>query len=343
MIGFAARLVHWHAAHGRHDLPWQRARDPYRIWVSEVMLQQTQVATAIPYYERFIARFPDIATLADADIDEVMAHWSGLGYYSRARNLHHASRLLRDDHHGDFPQTLEEVTALPGIGRSTGAAILALAFDQREAILDGNCRRVYARHTGVADATQKELWAVADRYTPEQEVAAYTQAIMDLGATVCRRADPACGACPVATDCVALAQGRVADIPAPKKRGRLPMRSTVMVVVHNDADEILLRKRPPSGIWGGLWSLPEFESEADAMHALPGLLGAPVTLTARLPALNHRFTHFALTVQPLRLRIGSAQGVANDGSHAWVSMSDTNRFGTPRPVRRILAMLESAA
>lgn len=242
-MNFAARLLRWYDRHGRKDLPWQRARTPYTVWVSEVMLQQTQVATVIPYFERFMARFPDVRTLADAPLDAVLAHWSGLGYYSRARNLHRAAQQIRDRHGGVFPEDMDAIAALPGIGRSTAGAILAQALGQRHAILDGNVKRVLTRHRAIAgwpgqSAVERRLWEIAEAETPHARVADYTQAIMDLGAMVCTRARPRCGACPVADDCAARAAGTVSRYPAPKPRKTLPVRQTRMLLVTNGEGEV---------------------------------------------------------------------------------------------------------
>ncbi|MCA1798262.1 MAG: A/G-specific adenine glycosylase [Xanthomonadaceae bacterium] len=328
---FAARLLHWYAKHGRHGLPWQQDRSLYRVWVSEIMLQQTQVATVIPYYQRFIARFPDVGALADAHDDEVMRLWAGLGYYARARNMLRAARSVRDDHGGSFPETLDAVSALPGVGPSTAAAILALACDQRHPILDGNCRRVYARHAGIdgwpgARETAQRLWACAERYTPHGDAAAYTQAIMDLGATVCTRSRPACGQCPVAADCQAREHGLTAVLPAPRPRVVRPHREATVLVVRSSDGAFLLERRPPTGIWGGLWSLPE---------VLPQ--HAPEDAVA-LPTLRHAFTHFTLDIRPL-LVDATSESVRDAQAQAWVAPDTLDGYGLPSPIRKILARI----
>ena len=261
---FAAYLIAWHEHHGRHDLPWQQRRTAYRVWVSEIMLQQTQVATVIPYYERFMLRFPDVGTLAAAPVDEVLHLWSGLGYYARARNLHRAAVCITQEHAGCFPRDFDAVARLPGIGRSTAGAILALSLGERFPILDGNVRRVLSRHFGVEGspsdrAIQQKLWELSDDCTPTKHVDTYTQAVMDLGATVCVRRNPSCAACPVAATCVAHRSGRQHELPAPKPARTRRLRQVFMLAAVREDGGVLLERRPESGIWGGLWCLPEFE------------------------------------------------------------------------------------
>jgi A/G-specific adenine glycosylase len=265
---FASRIVNWQQRHGRHSLPWQATRDPYRIWLSEIMLQQTQVATVIPYFERFVARFPDLPALAAAHEDDVLALWSGLGYYSRARNLHAAARAIMAGHGGTFPAVPAAIAQLPGIGRSTAAAIAALAFGQPCAILDGNVKRVLTRHGGIAGwpgdkKTETALWTLAESLLPRTAVESYTQGMMDLGALVCTRSQPACSACPVKVDCIAHTQGRTQELPTPRPQKVLPEKQVQMLLLL-DRGELMLEKRPSRGIWGGLWSLPELAPGADA-------------------------------------------------------------------------------
>ena len=267
----APRLLAWHAQSGRHDLPWQKNRSAYRVWVSEIMLQQTQVATVIPYFERFMQRFPDVRALAEAPADEVLHLWTGLGYYARARNLHRAAQLIRDEHRGRFPRTFEAVMELPGIGRSTAGAILAISAGARHSILDGNVKRVLARFYAVEgapdeNATLEKLWQLADDNTPDKDVATYTQAIMDLGATRCTRGKPRCADCPIAAECRARIEGRQAEFPAAKRKRAARKQKHAVMLVARRASEVLLVQRPPSGIWGGLWCLPEFEHR-DAAEA----------------------------------------------------------------------------
>lgn len=343
MKPFAARLLAWFERHGRHDLPWQRDRDPYRIWVSEVMLQQTQVATVIAYFERFIAAFPTVTALADADEDAVLALWSGLGYYARARNLQAAARHIRDAHGGVFPRSFDAVSALPGVGPSTAGAILALAFDARHAILDGNCKRVYARHEGVEgwpgeSAVNARLWALAETRTPESGVAAYTQAIMDLGATVCTRAAPRCDACPVADDCVANATGRVAEIPAPRPRRARPHRTATLLVVRDTKGAFLLERRPGTGVWGGLWCPPLTASREEAAEIL-GRFGVRYEAGREHPPVRHGFTHFTLEIHPHESVVDSRHGEVAESDHRWIAPTALADIGLPAPVRGILTTL----
>src|SRR5262245_23889362 len=308
---FAEFLLAWFDVHGRHDLPWQSDPTPHRVWVSEVMLQQTQVETVRPYY----ARFPDVAALAAAPQDEVMRLWSGLGYYARARNLHRAAQEIVARHGGELPDSLEALTALPGIGRSTAGAILALAHGQRHPILDGNAKRVLARACLVEDAPDssaglRKLWALAQAATPAARVAAYTQAIMDLGATVCTRASPACERCPLSSGCGAFAAGRTGEIPAARRRAPRRLRQAHMVFALA-AGRVLLARRPPQGIWGGLWAGPEFP---DAKAAAAYMAGFGATATARrLPAIRHAFTHFDLDLEPWLLDLGTEARAVADG------------------------------
>ncbi|MBI3042887.1 MAG: A/G-specific adenine glycosylase [Betaproteobacteria bacterium] len=341
--GFAAKIVAWQKKHGRHDLPWQGTRDPYRIWLAETMLQQTQVATVIPYYNRFLARFPDVAALVHAPLDEVLRLWSGLGYYSRARNLHGAAHVIAAGHGGRFPRRFEQVAALPGVGRSTAAAICVFAYGARHAILDGNVRRVLARFRGIQGfpgekTVADRLWAVAERLLPRRNLEAYTQGLMDLGATVCTRARPRCAECPVHGDCVALRRGRVARLPAPRPRKPLPRKRTIMLVLTR-AGEVLLEKRPAAGIWGGMWCLPEAVRNADiAAHCLKRF-GVRVTEIERLPQMAHGFTHFKLNIQPLRLRVSALVPHAAEPGVVWLPLEEARGAAIPAPVRRILAAL----
>jgi A/G-specific adenine glycosylase len=340
---FGRRVVEWQRSHGRHDLPWQRDRDPYAIWVSEIMLQQTQVATVIPYYARFMARFPDIATLAHADIDAVLQLWSGLGYYSRARNLHAAARVVVGQYGGELPRDPHAIAALPGIGRSTAAAIAALAFDVRGAILDGNVRRVLCRVFGIdADpaqaAAERTLWALAQALAPERDIAAYTQGVMDLGATVCVRRGPRCGACPLRRDCVALRAGRVDELPRARKRRLQPQRSVAMLMLCHGA-RILLEKRPAAGIWGGLWSFPESAPDDDAADICERRFGATRLRIAPLPPLEHAFTHFRLQIQPLRIEVGRLRAQAAEPGILWLEPHEARAAAVPAPVRTLLDRL----
>lgn len=345
--GIAPRLLAWHAKAGRHDLPWQKHPDrestPYRVWVSEIMLQQTQVATVIPYYERFMARFPDARALADAPIDEVLHLWTGLGYYARARNLHRAAQIIRDQHGGRFPRTLEQAIDLPGIGRSTAGAILAISTGARHPILDGNVKRVLARHYAVGgaideNATLDSLWNLADEDTPAEGVAIYTQAIMDLGATLCTRSNPRCDACPIGEDCRARIEGRQAELPAGKRRrAARKQRHAIMLVARRDS-EVLLVQRPSTGIWGGLWCLPEFTDRDAAESFAASALDKATLADAALPDIEHSFTHFDLVITPLEARCrGDAR--VREGKSLWYDLAEPARVGLPAPIKTLLGSL----
>ena len=339
MRGFAARVVAWQRAHGRHDLPWQRTRDAYRVWLSEVMLQQTQVATVVPYYERFVAAFPDVRALAAADPDRVLALWSGLGYYSRARHLHEAARRVVGDHLGVFPADAATLATLPGIGASTAAAIAAFASGERGAILDGNVKRVLARHRGVggdpgAPAVEARLWAIARRLVPREHVEAYTQGMMDLGATLCARTKPRCGECPVARDCVARREGRTAELPGRRTRRALPRREVQLLWIER-AGEVLLERRPSTGVWGRLWSLPEADAGADPVAALVERHGVRARLVERLAPVEHAFTHYALTMHPVRLVATRMRGEA-PADCRWAARAELAGLALPAPIRSLL-------
>jgi A/G-specific adenine glycosylase len=328
---FSSRISRWQARHGRHDLPWQRSRDPYRIWISEIMLQQTQVSTVIPYYERFLARFPDVAALAAAKDEEVMSLWSGLGYYARARNLLAAARKVVEAGR-EFPGTFDALVELPGIGRSTAAAIAAFASGERRAILDGNVRRVLARHAGIAgdpSSTQvlSTLWSLAETRLPKQRIEAYTQGLMDLGATVCVARRPDCASCPVASDCIARLEERVGELPGRRRKAKGGRKSIAMLVVI-DRGEVLLEKRPPNGIWGGLWSLPEC-AESDVPKG-----------AQRMEPFIHAFTHFTLEVTPWRVRRTARVSRANP---VWLPLGEIEGAALPSPVKALLRRSASAA
>ena len=342
MDGFARRLLRWYDRHGRHDLPWQHPRTPYRVWVSEVMLQQTQVATVIPYFERFVAALPDICALAAAPEDRVLALWSGLGYYRRARHLQAAARSCVVRHGGELPRDFESLAALPGIGRSTAGAILALAHGQRQTILDGNVKRVLARFHGVRGwpgerAVEAVLWARAEAHTPATRVADYTQAIMDLGATVCTRARPRCDECPQARACSARRDGAVVAIPAPRPARTLPEKRSVLLVLRDRRDRVLLQRRPPQGVWPGLWSLPEADSERAARELAPRLADLDGSVAAALPEIRHGFTHFTLRADPLEWRGVRAAPIVADGlAIRWCSRAEMADIGIPAPIRKVL-------
>jgi A/G-specific adenine glycosylase len=346
MTGFAGRLIAWHKRHGRHDLPWQATREPYAIWVSEIMLQQTQVATVIPYYRRFLERFPDISALAAAPLDDVLVQWSGLGYYSRARNLHRAAQAIVREHRGRFPVDFEGVLALPGIGRSTAAAICAFAFGARRAILDGNVKRVLTRHFAIRGypgekPVEAALWRKAESLLPKKHIAAYTQALMDLGAGLCTRRQPRCPVCPLVAECVAYKKGLTDQLPAPKSRRTLPRRKTVMLVLQH-AGEVLLEKRPPTGIWGGLWCFPETAAGDDIDKICSERFGARLGAARCLPKLEHGFTHFRLTIEPRWAQVTRLRTRAAEPGHVWLPVEEASAAAVPTPVRRILATLSGS-
>jgi len=343
---FAARLLAWHAAHGRHDLPWQRDRSPYRVWVSEIMLQQTQVATVVSYFERFMQRFPDVQALAAAPLDEVLHAWSGLGYYARARNLQRAAQLLVERHGGEFPWTVEDVAELPGIGRSTAGAVLAQSRDLRCAILDGNVKRVLTRHRRIAgwpDAPTvlKQLWPIAEALTPAARAADYTQAIMDLGAMLCTRTKPRCDDCPVREDCLARMHGEQALYPTPRPKKTLPVRSTNFLLLKRPDGALLLERRPPSGLWGGLWGFPETATRDDvaAVCARYGL--AAHGNWRALPLYTHGFTHFRLDITPLAIDVVERGGVCMESPDLlWYNAAAPAAVGLARPVQDLLRAQE---
>ena len=334
-------LLAWFDRHGRHDLPWQQPRSAYRVWLSEIMLQQTQVATVIPYFERFTARFPDIASLADAALDAVLHQWTGLGYYARARNLHKAAQRIRDLHDGEFPREFEAVLTLPGVGRSTAAAILAQAFDQRHAILDGNVKRVLARYHAIEGwpgqkAVENRLWELAEAATPADRVADYTQAIMDLGATLCRR-QPACERCPLAGGCRARAAGNPEDYPGRRPRKALPVKQTAMLLLQDERNRILLEQRPPVGIWGGLWSLPECPVNTGVARHCREQLGLDVSNLSAGQPFRHTFSHYHLDIIPVRgcIEPGPAPAIA-DNPLRFVHPDKVPQLGLPAPVLSLL-------
>ena len=344
---FAQRLLGWFSVHGRHTLPWQLSPTPYRVWISEVMLQQTQVATVIPYYQRFMTRFPDIDALAAAPLDEVLHLWTGLGYYARARNLSACAKILVAQHGGVFPNQIHDVVALPGIGRSTAGAILALSRGIRHPILDGNAKRVLARVFGIAgDPGSKTvlaaLWSQADACTPHQEVAAYTQAIMDLGATLCTRARPACPRCPMNTHCIAALEARQQELPGRKLRRNRPSREATLLIAQSGSAgcaAVLLERRPDSGLWGGLWSPPQFANESDALAWCAREFG--VADAEALSPIDHAFTHFDLRLKPLLVRGERKLEVLDGDDRLWYELDAPPRVGLPQPIRRLFERLRT--
>lgn len=333
---FSKHILGWFDQHGRKDLPWQQDINAYRVWVSEIMLQQTQVKTVIPYYEKFIGRFPDIQTLASAAQDDVLHHWSGLGYYSRARNLHKSAQQVCDEFDGEFPQTVEQLITLPGIGRSTAGAIAAIAFGQHCSILDGNVKRVLARHFAVEgwpgqSPVADRLWEYAEAHTPKKRVADYTQAMMDLGATLCSRSRPDCSVCPVSSSCAALAADQVALYPGKKPKKTIPVRSTEMHIVVNQHGQVLLQKRPPTGIWASLWSIPEGESVHTNLNLGKG---------DQWPLMRHTFSHFHLDITPIQYRMKSGHSLMEPEQWLWYDLDQPAEVGLAAPVSKLLAKLK---
>jgi len=350
---FSTRLLSWFWQHGRKDLPWQCNPTPYRVWVSEIMLQQTQVTTVIPYFERFMQRFPDMHALAAADQDEVLHLWTGLGYYARGRNLHKAAQTIRDKHAGEFPSVIEQVMALPGIGPSTAGAILSLSKGQQHAILDGNVKRVLARYHAIegwpgSPAIEKQMWRLAEQHTPKKDNAAYTQAIMDLGATLCRRSKPLCPLCPQKDSCQALAQNRQTQLPIARPKKALPIKTTTMLMLENGDGKLLLQQRPPAGIWGGLWSFPELlqsaPNDSDIQQWCRNELGYEIKINQRWPIVRHSFSHFHLDIEPVWLHSDQQQNRIADNNATWFSNAAPASIGLAAPVKQLLerVMLERA-
>ncbi|KGM57592.1 DNA glycosylase [Lysobacter arseniciresistens ZS79] len=339
---FATRLLAWFDRSGRHDLPWQHPRTPYRVWLSEIMLQQTQVRTAAPYFERFVAALPDLPSLAAADLEQVLALWSGLGYYARARNLRAAARRCVELHDGELPRDIDALVALPGIGRSTAAAILSQAWGDRHAILDGNVKRVLARYHGIAGwpgtpAVERELWKLAGQHLPDARMPDYTQAQMDLGATLCTRADPACVLCPLQADCVARIEGRTAQLPTPRPGKVLPQRHAHVLWVEDADGRVLLQQRPPTGLWASLWTLPQADDIAAARRWFDRHLDGDFDAATETPAIAHAFSHYRLELRPLHWRGIALRGAVgdNDGLR-WVARGQLDALGIPAPIRRLL-------
>jgi A/G-specific adenine glycosylase len=335
---FANRLIRWQKKQGRHDLPWQRTRDAYRVWLSEIMLQQTQVTTVISYYQRFLRRFPDVGTLAAAPVEAVLEAWAGLGYYARARHLHRCAGTLVAEHAGRFPREPARLAELPGIGRSTAAAIAVFAFGARAAILDGNVKRILARHFGIegfpgrADV-EKALWECSESLLPATRVEAYTQGLMDLGATVCVRTHPSCDVCPVRAECVARRDGRQTDLPTPRPAKVLPEREARVLLLF-DGRRVLLARRPPAGIWGGLLSLPELVGE-DA-NEFARRHGLRLRFLRELPAARHAFTHFRLTLRPCLYRVEDGTGRLGEPEWKWLATDGIDSAALPAPIFRLL-------
>lgn len=338
------RLLNWFDQHGRHDLPWQTNPTPYRVWISEIMLQQTQVATVIPYYQRFMNSFPDVGSLAEATQDQVLAHWSGLGYYARARNLHKSAQIIQQDYGQQFPESQEDLEALPGIGRSTAGAIRALAHKQYAVILDGNVKRVLCRHDAVSGwpgktAVTKILWLLAEEYTPQRRVDDYTQAIMDLGATLCTRTKPRCEDCPLQNTCVAKAQSNPIAYPEKKPAKKRPQREETILLMVNEQQKWLMQRRPEKGIWGGLWSFPVLDDGLELDDYL-GMQGLQMRSKRELSLLQHQFSHFGLTIKPLLVQVSTTMvNESQDASSQWLSLPEELPGGVPAPISKLIDQL----
>tara|TARA_R110001632_G_scaffold60284_2_gene146296 strand:+ start:65607 stop:66656 length:1050 start_codon:yes stop_codon:yes gene_type:complete len=339
---FAPRVLAWFDEHGRKSLPWQENKTPYRVWISEIMLQQTQVTTVIPYYHKFMTSFPSVEALAQAEQDEVLAHWSGLGYYARARNMHKAAKMLVDEFDSEFPQSVEGVCELPGIGRSTAAAILSISRGVQAAILDGNVKRVLSRFHAVPTwpgekKTENAMWELAENYMPSERCGDYTQAMMDLGATLCTRSKPQCLLCPLESDC----EGRQTPDPTqfpirkPKKAAK-PEKSIQLLVLMNQQEQLLLEKRPQTGIWGGLWSLPELATNESVVLHIEQRFSTQVSSVIPLSSFRHTFSHYHLDISPSQIQMASANWIMEGDKYQWFSQQEALALGLPAPVRSIL-------
>ncbi len=353
MKSFSRKVLAWFDQHGRKDLPWQHNINPYRVWVSEIMLQQTQVKTVIPYFEKFMQSFPNVQALANADQDTVLKYWSGLGYYARARNMHKAAKMVCEEFSGKFPDNLEAMQSLSGIGRSTAAAILSISSNKKEAILDGNVKRVLSRvfaidgWPGKPDVLKK-LWGLAEETVPDTRNADYTQAIMDLGATLCTRSKPRCDDCPLKADCLAFRQGKQTDYPGKKPKKIMPEKETIMLIIKNHNQEVFMQKRPPVGIWGGLWCFPQFEKMESAEEWLNTNYDASIKQTDRLPKLKHTFSHFHLHIQPLIVTLKNPininmkkSSVMEHNDSLWYNITTEFNGGLAAPVQTLLNIVKN--
>lgn len=336
------KVVAWFDKHGRKNLPWQQNKTPYRVWISEIMLQQTQVTTVIPYYEKFMHRFPTVTSIAKAKIDDVMYLWAGLGYYSRARNIFNAAKMIENEFKGVFPDTLENLLMLPGIGKSTAGAILAIAFKKRAAILDGNVKRVLSRYTAFTDpvnaAGEKKLWALAESLLPNKHIDAYTQAMMDLGATLCIRGEPLCLQCPLQKNCKARQLGIQKDLPVKKIKITIPTRNAILLILKFE-DTILLEKRQMNGIWGGLWSLPQidYQNEFPDINELTHRYKLKIRPPSLLKQFRHTFSHYHLNIQPVLLEVVKKPTKVMEGDQQiWYNLKQPETVGLPKPVKKIL-------
>ncbi|WP_062064582.1 A/G-specific adenine glycosylase [Cellvibrio sp. OA-2007] len=340
---FSAPVLKWFDRHGRKHLPWQQDISAYRVWLSEIMLQQTQVTTVIPYFERFIAQFPSVQSLAAAPIDEVLHLWTGLGYYARARNLHKCAQAVVNQYGGEFPATVAALAELPGIGRSTAGAIVSIAFQQRAAILDGNVKRVLARYHAVEGwpgqlPVANQLWEIAEQYTPKKRANHYTQAMMDMGATLCTRSKPKCEQCPLRDGCVAYAQGNPQDYPGKKPKKTLPEKAVQLLMLRNPAGDLLLQQRPAQGIWGGLWSFPELAMDADAQEFVETHFGKVIELE-EWNSYRHTFSHYHLDITPVLIQLAKSPGAIGEAATHWYNPHQPDALGLAAPVKKLLEKL----
>jgi len=347
---FSDSLLAWAKVHGRKDLPWQNDVNPYRVWVSEIMLQQTQVSTVIPYYEKFMSRFPDLESLAVASQDDVLHYWSGLGYYARARNLHKMAKKVLADWNGNLPQTLDDLIAMPGIGRSTASAILSLSSGQSLAILDGNVKRVLSRFFAVSgwpgqSKVLGKLWEFSERVTPHRDTGLFNQAMMDLGSMICTRSSPKCQECPLSEECYANKESSQADYPGKKPKKNIPIKQVIMLLLLNQKKGLLLRKRPPVGIWGGLWSFPEIavqSSDADIKVAAEDVLSISVDILEKLPMRRHTFSHYHLDIIPIVCQqTNHAINFVKDDESLWYYAEQDNLVGLAAPVTKLVKEMET--
>ncbi|MBY0545077.1 MAG: A/G-specific adenine glycosylase [Gammaproteobacteria bacterium] len=340
---FQKAVLTWYQIYGRKNLPWQQGITPYRVWLSEIMLQQTQVNTVIPYFERFLQTFPDVESLAAAEVDEVMHLWTGLGYYSRARNLHKAAKMIVDVYAGEFPQTVDQLVLLPGIGRSTAAAIVSTAFNQPATVLDGNVKRVLSRYIGIKESlatpsVEKYLWEVAESYTPNKHCRDYTQVMMDLGATLCTRTKPHCDSCPLQATCMAFLSGNPVDFPGKKSKKTLPIRNGYLLLLENKEGVILLEKRPPSGIWGGLWCLPDYSGDLSELNVdCQRRFGVTIEEMNLMTPFRHTFSHFHYDITPIRLSVvPQMNAIREQTNQLWYDKTNPQKVGLAQPIRALL-------
>lgn len=345
---FSSKLVRWYHKHGRHDLPWQKNPTPYRIWISEIMLQQTQVTTVIPYYQCFMKSFPSLKSLAQADIDRVLSHWSGLGYYARARNIHKTAQIIFEKYCSRFPKSVDTLVELPGIGRSTAGAIASFSMQIPATILDGNVARVLTRIYAIEGwrgnaAVNQQLWEIAENNTPKENTHFYNQAIMDLGATLCTRTKPKCDLCPFTKDCKAHHQQRETEFPTRKPKKVKPTKHVYALLLRRDDGSLLLERRPPSGIWGGLWSFPECTLDEDIDAYCEKYFDANILKQQNWEIISHQFSHFSLEISPLLINVSTSNySVIDSNNLIWYKLANSLPGGIATPVKKLLKKLEEA-